>query len=82
MREQIDWDWLIPALRKTIDGGCAIPMLRPAYTRHSRIQMPRAMTEAEQTRLQIELDLLPCQCTFEPTKAGHNMHVYYEYQGG
>lgn len=80
----VDWEWLVPALRKSIDGGCHIPTIRPKYTACSRIQMPRVLTEFEQVYLQTVLDLLPCNCTFEvtPNGKGETMYVYAVYQGG
>lgn len=80
----VDWDWLVSALKSSIGGGCHTPTIRPVYTAHNRIQMPRTMTDEEQVYLQVELDLLPCNCLFVPTVSGTGMemHVYRIYQGG
>lgn len=80
----VDWDRFVMLLRKSIDGGCGVPMLRPAYTAHLRIQMPRLLSEEEQTYLQVALDLLPCNCLYVPAVrgVGYEMHVYTHYQGG
>lgn len=80
----VDWEWLVTALRKSIDGGCHIPTIRPTYTASCRIQMPRVLTEAEKTYLQVELELLPCNCTFEltPNGQGETMYAFAVYQGG
>lgn len=80
----VDWVWLVAALRKSIDGGCHTPTIKPVYTACCRIQMPRVLTDDEHVYLQTELDLLPCNCAFEitPNGNGETMHAYRMYQGG
>ncbi len=80
----IDWCRLVKALKVSIDGGCHTPTIQPVYTAHSRIQMPRILSEYEQVYLQVALDLLPCNCLYVPFEQGigHEMYVYREYQGG
>lgn len=84
MPSPLDLDFLIPALKKSIGGGCHTPTLRPVYTAHGRIQMPRVLTEDEQVLLQVELDMLPCDCTFTLSEGGttHILNFYRYYQGG
>jgi hypothetical protein len=81
---QVDYERLVPLLRKTIDGGCHTPITAPAYTKHHRIQMPRVLTDAEQAEFEIRLGLLPCNVKYVPGHRGEGMDMilFNVYQGG